>query len=246
MDRMELSGLEVECVVGVYPRERHVPQKLRIDVCMELDLERGARREAVSASVDYAAVASQLEFLLTSCEFRMIETAAHVLSCYLLAPPALGERRAQVERVRVRLTKPGALRGVALPSVEMVRERAWASATLRHEQKPFGTVDIIHETRDAGIYRLNVAPGRGIPLHKHELMRESEMVLSEGLLCQHKPAPSGTVHRWPKRAAHCYENPTERYQTILCVDAPSFIESDEIPVHDEAPSDVPSQLWSFA
>ena len=245
MDRMELSGLEIECVVGVYPRERHTPQKLRVDVCMELDLERGALREAVSASVDYAAVASQLEFLLTSCEFRMLETAAHVLSCYLLAPPALGERRAQIERVRVRLTKPGALRGVALPSVEVVRERAWALAALRHEQKPFGTVDVIHETRDAGIYSLNIAPGCSIPLHKHETMRESEMVLSDGLLCQHEPAPAGTVHRWPKGAVHCYENPTDRHQTILCVDAPSFIESDEIAVPGDEPTLVPSELWSF-
>ena len=47
---------------------------------------------------------------------------------------------------------------------------------------PGGTVDVIHETREAGIYRLNVAPGRSIPLHVHRRMQESEMVITAGLL----------------------------------------------------------------
>ena len=232
MDRIELSGMEVQCVVGVYPHERHVPQPLRLDVTMSLDTERAAVKEGLSASVDYSAIAKQLCFLLESCEFRMLETAAHALARYLLAPPALGERRAQIERVRVRLTKPAALGGHGVPSLEIERERGWAQG-IAQEHKPFGVVDVIHETRDAGIYRLNVAPHRGIPLHVHELMRESEMVITDGLHCQRRPVELGTVLRWPKRAAHCYDNPSDRYQTILCVDSPRFIESDEIPVEGE-------------
>jgi mannose-6-phosphate isomerase-like protein (cupin superfamily) len=38
----------------------------------------------------------------------------------------------------------------------------------------------------------------------------------------------GSVFHWPHGAAHRYDNPTERYQTILCVDAPSFIAEDEV------------------
>ena len=240
MDCIELSGLEVDCVVGTYPRERHVPQRLRLDVSMYLSTETAARREALSASVDYAAIAAQLAFLLRSCEFRMLETAAHALARYLLAPPALGERRAQLERLKLRLTKPFALGTTTLPSLEIERDRHWVS--LQHEDKPFGLVEIIHETKDAGIYRLNVAPGRKIPLHIHEQMRESELVLSDGLLCQHRPVPAGAVHRWPKGARHCYENPTERYQSILCVDAPRFIESDEIEIEGE-PDMIAPEVW---
>jgi dihydroneopterin aldolase len=240
MDCIELNGLEVDCVVGTYPRERHVPQRLRLDVSMYLSTESAAQREALSASVDYSAIAAQLAFLLRSCEFRMLETAAHALARYLLAPPALGERRAQLERLRLRLTKPFALGTTTLPSLEIERDRQWVS--LQHEDKPFGLVEIIHETRDAGIYRLNIAPGRKIPLHVHKQMRESELVLSEGLLCQHRAVPAGAVHRWPRGAAHCYENPTDRYQSILCVDAPRFIESDEIEVEGE-PDSVAPEVW---
>lgn len=228
----------VDCVVGVYPHERNASQPLSVDVEMHLDTTAAAVNESVRETVDYAAVASQLVFLLRSCRFRLIETAAHAIARYLLAPPAPDERRAAVERVRVRLTKPGALRGFAVPSLEIERDASWCETTVEH--KPFGTVDVIHETRDAGIYRLNVAPGRSIPLHLHRQMRESEMILGDGLLCQGKPCPPGTVHRWPRGAAHRYDNNTDRHQSILCVDLPRFIEEDEIEVEGE-PADVPPE-----
>lgn len=240
MDCIELNGLEVDCVVGVYPRERHVPQRIRLDLAMYFSTELAARREMISASVDYSAIAAQIGFLLRSCEFRMIETAAHAIARYLLAPPGPDERRAQIERLRVRLTKPFALGATVQPSLQIERDRHWVQ--LVREDKPFGFVEIIHETRDAGIYRLNVAPGRGIPLHVHKQMREAELVLTEGLWCQRKPVPAGAVHRWPKGAAHGYDNPSDRYQSILCVDAPRFIESDEIAVSGE-PHDVTPELW---
>jgi mannose-6-phosphate isomerase-like protein (cupin superfamily)/dihydroneopterin aldolase len=208
-----------------------------LDAELCLDTEAAARRERLRLSVDYAAIGGQLAFLLRSCRFRMLETAAHALCCYLLAPPALGERRAQLARVRLTLIKPTALSGIAVPSLEIERDASWVR--LGHEDKPFGTVDVIHETKDAGIYRLNIAPQQSIPLHVHNVMQESEMVLSRGLLCQGKPIAPGTVHRWPKGAAHCYHNPTRRYQTILCVDSPPFTQDDEIaatgePTHVQA------------
>ena len=161
----------------------------------------------------------------------MLETAAHAVLRLLLAPPAAGEPRAQIARARIVLSKPGALDGAAVPSIEVERDASWV--TVEQEQRPFGVVDVIHETRDAGIYRLNVAPGREIPLHVHRQMDEAEMVLSRGLHCQHRPVAVGTVHRWPKDAPHCYTNKSKRWQTILCVDAPRFIEADEIPVSGE-------------
>jgi dihydroneopterin aldolase len=225
-DLIRIRGLEVDCVVGVYPHERGTPQLLRLDAELRLDTELAARRERLRHSVDYAALSAQLGFLLRNCRFRMLETAAHALCRYLLAPPAPGERRAQLASVRLTLTKPTALGGRAVPSLEVEREAAWVA--LEQENKPFGTVDIIHETRDAGIYRLNIAPQKGIPLHVHRVMQEAEMVLSNGLLCQRKPVAAGTVHRWPKGAPHCYQNPTRRHQTILCVDSPPFMQDDEI------------------
>lgn len=240
MDCIEINGLEVDCVVGVYPRERHMPQRVRLDLGMYLSTELAGRKELFSASIDYSAIAQQLGFLLRSCEFRMIETAAHALALYLLAPPSPGERRAQIEKLRLRVTKPFALGETAQPSLQIERDRQWATSL--REQRPFGFVDVIHETRDAGIYRVSIAPGASIPLHRHKQMHEAELVLTEGLLCQRKPVPAGAAHRWPLGAAHCYDNPSDRYQTLLRVDSPRFLASDENPAAGE-PDDVPPLMW---
>lgn len=238
MDVLRIEELMVDCVVGVYPHERNAPQPLRVDVEMRLQTETSAVKESLRATIDYAAAASQLAFLLRSCRFHLLETAGHVLARYLLAPAAPDERRAQVDSVVVRLTKPGALQGLAVPSLEIERAAAWCDVEV--ESKSFGTVDVIYETKGAGIYRLNVAPGKSIPLHMHQRMRESEMVLGEDLWCQGQPCAAGTVHRWPKGAAHTYMNPSDRHQTILCVDLPRFIPEDEIEVAGE-PTDVPAE-----
>lgn len=237
-DVVRIEKLAVDCVVGLYPHERHASQPLRVDLELVLDTEAAAQRESVHDTADYAATASQVVFLLRSGRFRLLETAAHAIAKLLLAPPPPSEDRARIDEVMVRLTKPGALKGFATPSLEMRRPASWCSLGL--EEKAWGTVYVVHETRDAGIYRLNVAPGKGIPLHVHRVMRESEMVLTKGLLCQNESVPPGTVHRWPRSAAHRYDNPTDRWQSILCVDLPKFLPEDEIEVEGE-PADVPPE-----
>lgn len=208
-----------------------MPQLLRVDLDMGLDLAKAAVEERVRYTVDYDFLSAQLVFLLQAARFRLLETAAHVIARYVLAPPPPSGQRAQVDSVRVKLTKPGALAGRATPSVEITRDKSWCTMVV--EEKPFGTVDVIEETSDRGIYRLNVKPKGAIPLHVHRVMTESELVLTSGLCCQGRPAAVGTVFRWPKGAKHLYENPTERVQSILCIDSPRFDESDEIEVEGE-------------
>ncbi len=230
-DVIALEGLVVNCVVGVYPHERNNPQPLRVDLYLELPTRAAGEHEKLRETVDYAAVADQVAFLLTTCRFGMLETAAHALSCLLLLPPAAGERRAQVQALRLRLTKPTALAGHAIPYLEIRRKAADIEA--KHEISSFGHVDIVCETRDVGIYRLNISPGQSIPLHLHKKMQEAELVLSEGLLCQGKPVAAGAVFRWPLNTPHVYENPTAQFQTILCVDSPSFMSDDEVQVEGQ-------------
>lgn len=237
MDEIRVDGLEVRCVVGIYPRERIEPQRLLVDLTFWLDTRAAAERESLAKTVHYGDMARDVAFVLTSARFEMLETAAHSLARLLLAPPARGERRARIEKVRIELRKPEAMHHRATPKLTIEREASEYRYVV--EERPFGTVDVIHESRHAGVYRLNLAPGGTIPLHVHRVMEESELVLSEGLLCQGRPVRAGTVHRWPKDAPHLYENPTDRWQSILCVDSPRFVESDEIVVEGTPASVTP-------
>lgn len=230
-DRIEIRGLEVECIIGAYPSERECPQPLRVDLELSVDTQRAARTDLLEDTLDYEFIAVQVVFLLQSCRFRLLETAAQTLIRYLLAPPAPGAATPATSSASVRLTKPGALGGLALPSLYVERESS--AVSIETEQRPFGSVDVIHETQEVGLYRLNIAPGREIPLHIHRLMQESELVLGSNLLCQGRQAAKGSVRRWPHGAAHSYRNPSATFQSILCVDRPPFIDSDETTVDGE-------------
>jgi FolB domain-containing protein len=230
-DKISINNLEIDCIIGIYPEERIKTQLLIIDIDMFLDTSEAGKKESLLDSVDYSAIAAQVDFIVKKCQFGLLETAAHILATYLLAPPASGEQRAAVSEVSIKLKKPNALSFYkSMPSIEIHRDSSWVS--IGKEFKPFGDVDVICETKENGIYRLNIAPGCKIPLHIHQKMSESEMVLGDGLLCQDKAATRGSIRHWPFNVPHVYENPTERYQTILCIDSPPFIPTDEIEVSD--------------
>lgn len=237
-DVIAITGLTVPCIVGVYPHERETPQPLELDVRLSLDTERAGASQRLRRTVDYAAIASQLAFLLEHAQFFLLETAAHALARYLLAPPALGEERARIQAVTLRLRKPLALGGKGVPSLEVTREAS--DVTIAHEDKPWGRVDVVCETREVGLYRLNVAPQHGIPLHVHRRMREAEMALGDGLWLSGEKVATGAAYRWPHGAAHRWDNPTDAWQSILCVDAPAFLPEDEIEVKGE-PTRVPPE-----
>ncbi len=190
LDVLSIRHLEVACIVGVFPRERDIPQPLVVDVDLWLDTRASARSETLSATVDYGRVAGELRFLLESSRFRLIETAAEALARWLLLPPATtGPSRPAVARVRVKLTKPEALAGGALASLEI--ERAAADETFTVEDKAFGAVDVVYVARDCGIYRLRIAPGRAIATHVHRVMDEHELVLTDGILVAAKGRARG-------------------------------------------------------
>ena len=242
LDWITIRNLRVDCVIGIFAEEDTRLQPVSVTLRLGL-APRAHSSESLEDSVDYLAIAGQVSFLLAACRFRLLETAADALAAYLLAPPAPGDRRAPIRRVVVEIHKPNALPAPMTASLTI--ERVPAPERYRVEDKSFGTVDVIHEAAHSGIYRLNVAPGRQIPLHVHREMEEHELVLTRGIRCQGREVFPGTAFHWPRNAAHFYENPTAHYQTILCVDRPRFIPEDEVEVTGVLPAEVaPEHIWA--
>lgn len=232
LDVIELAGITVDCIVGVYARERQAPQPLQLDCALYLDTRDAAHGGALGRTVHYGRLAAELRFLLESCRFELLESAAEALCRYVLAPPTQDAPRAQVREVTVRLTKPHALQGHGVPSLTV--HRTGDELAYTRESKPFGEVDVIHEGTGYGIYRLRIRPGGTIPTHVHRVMDEAELVLGQGLLLQGQPVARGTALRWPRHFAHRYDNPTATEQTVLCVDRPRFQPDDEVEVEPPA------------
>ena len=233
LDAIELRGLKADCIVGVYPEERRTLQTLQVDLALFLDTRAAAAGAGLSASLDYARLAGEIRFLLEACRFRLLETAAEALCSYILAPPTADAPHAQVEAVSVRLTKPGALGGTAVPSLEVHRVRD--EIRFGVEQNRWGRVDVIHASQGCGISRLRIAPGASIPTHVHRAMEETEHLIGPHLLLQGRPVLPGSAFRWPRDLAHRWENPADVEGTILCVNRPAVLPHDEIEVDREGP-----------
>ena len=226
LDVIELRKLEVECLIGVYPRERVTPQKLVLDVALETDSRPAGLGAGLEATIDYSQIAGELTFILEGAHFELIEEAAEALAAWLLSPGKVRKNQSRIHRVRVSIEKPEAMGGFATPTITISREPS--DYKYEVEESVFGNVDIIYEIDALGLYELRVAPGKAIPPHYHKLMDEAELVLDSGIKCQNEMMKPGVAHVWPRLLVHTYENVSEREASILCIDRPKFIRDDEI------------------
>ncbi len=226
-DTIRISGIELECIVGIRQHERKEPQPLWVDLELGLDLSRAGRSGRIGDTVDYDRVADQLIQLVRFREYRLLENAAEELAAMLFGvQPSL-------EELRIKLKKPKALAGRAhLAEVEVVRSRA--DFPRGEEAARFGRVEVLLETREAGLYLLHVAPGGEISAHRHERMRELEWRVSGKLARDGEQILGLAPVVWPKGREHSYQNLGQGWATLFCCDVPPFIPADEIETGSEA------------
>ena len=113
MDRLSMVGLDVWVKVGCTAEERAFPQKVEVDVDLFLPLARAGKKDALAATVDYAAVAARLKERLETGEFRLAEAVAERAAALVLT-------EFPVRRVEVRVRKR-ALPGLSYAEVTLVR-----------------------------------------------------------------------------------------------------------------------------
>jgi FolB domain-containing protein len=157
-DWIYLTKIGFPCIVGLYEDEQRTPQALELELAMGLDLDAAAGGE-LAHSVHYVAALDQVQFIAQEGRWRLLESLAAAISRHLLRAPAAGEGRAAIERVQVRVGKPGYLKGRALPSVELVRERAWCGAEPEPPAPGMTRVHPLQVTRQSGAYHVDVATG---------------------------------------------------------------------------------------
>ena len=99
--KLELNGIDVECIIGERPDERTHPQRLCVDVVLTIG-DRASETDELADTVDYAALAERIRTALVEAKCRMIERAAKVVADLCLAD-------AKVSAANVRVTKSGAI-----------------------------------------------------------------------------------------------------------------------------------------
>ncbi len=228
---IDIRDLRVKCLIGVWRHERTTPQELSVDVSVEIDGRAAAESDDLNTTFNYAGIANQISFILEEGRFKLLETACWMIQrCLLLSPPD-GVNRPIARSVDVRLSKFGVLPGDAIAVVRSVAHAA--DVAYEEEEKPWGTVDIVAESRDVGLYRLNLSPGGYLPSHFHQVMREAELSIHPGLELREEEGPwrpltAGDRFQWPNGHVHGYRNAGRVTSSLLCIDAPCFDPNDEI------------------
>lgn len=221
-DRIHVHELRVDCIVGVYPHERTQVQPLVVDLELGLDTAGAAYSGRIALTCDYARVAGEVATLLAFRKYQLLEMAAEELAAMLF-----GAHRV-LDTVRVRLTKPRALEGRARTAgIEIARTRA--DFVPSRERSEFGEVEILYQTREAGLYLLHVESGREIPAHYHERMHELEWLVEGELERDGEHLRGFAPVEWPRGRVHRYVNVGAQRATLFCCDMPPFMPADEIP-----------------
>ncbi len=104
MDIIFLKDLRVDAIIGIWEWERRIRQTVSIDLEMAADIRRAAASDSIDATLNYKAVAKRVQQFVADSEFQLVETLAERIA-------EIVNNEFDVPWVRVRVSKPGAIRG---------------------------------------------------------------------------------------------------------------------------------------
>ena len=104
MDIIFLQDMKVETVIGIWDWERKIRQTVAIDLDMAADIRKAAASDSVEDTLNYKSVAKRVQAFVGDSSFQLVETLAEKIAGVVLD-------EFDVAWVRVRVNKPGAIRG---------------------------------------------------------------------------------------------------------------------------------------
>ena len=104
MDIIFLHNLKVDAVIGIWEWERQIRQTVALDLEMSADIAAAAATDSVDDTLNYKAVAKRLQEFVGESSFQLVETLAEKVAATVID-------EFDVAWVRVKVSKPGAIRG---------------------------------------------------------------------------------------------------------------------------------------
>ena len=114
MDKIFLSELKIDTVIGIFEWERRIRQTVVIDLEMSADIAKAAATDDVADTLNYKSIAKRVQDFVAKSSFQLVETLAEHIA-------AIIRDEFSVAWVKVRVNKPGAIRGSKAVGVEIER-----------------------------------------------------------------------------------------------------------------------------
>ncbi len=103
-DIIFINELQIETVIGIFDWERQIKQTVVLDLELATDIRKAAASDHIDDTIDYKTLTKTVITFVEASEFQLVETLAERV-CELVRSDF------NVAWVRLRLNKPGALRG---------------------------------------------------------------------------------------------------------------------------------------
>lgn len=117
IDQIEIQGLTFEAGIGAYDWEQNILQRVEIDVCIYTDTRKAGNSDVLNDAIDYFAIGELIGGVLKDHHFQLVEAMADAIARQLLVVE-------RVEKLRLTIAKPGALRNARTVSVCIERSPA--------------------------------------------------------------------------------------------------------------------------
>ncbi|MDO3383521.1 dihydroneopterin aldolase [Gilvimarinus algae] len=104
MDIVYIRDLQIQTIIGIYDWEREVRQTVSLDLEMASDIRRAAETDDIQYALNYKAVSKHIIAYVEGRNALLVESLAEEIA-------ALVREEFKVPWLRLRLSKPGALRG---------------------------------------------------------------------------------------------------------------------------------------
>lgn len=114
MDKIFLSEMKVDTVIGIWEWERRIRQTVVIDLEMSADIAKAAASDDVKDTLNYKSVAKRIQQFVADSSFQLVETLAERIAEII-------REEFDVQWVKVRVNKPGAIRGSKAVGVAIER-----------------------------------------------------------------------------------------------------------------------------
>ena len=114
MDKIFLDELRIDTIIGIWDWERKIRQTVIIDLEMSADIARAAASDSVEDTLNYKSVAKRVQQFVGDSRFQLVETLAERIAGII-------RDEFDVAWVKVRVHKPGAIRGSKDVGIEIER-----------------------------------------------------------------------------------------------------------------------------
>ena len=114
MDKVFIENLEIETIIGIFGWEREVKQIVRISLEMSFDISNAGKSDNIDDALDYKKIGKSIVNLVENSSFFLVEKMAEEIASLVL-------KNEQIEEIKLRVEKPGALRGSKSVGVEILR-----------------------------------------------------------------------------------------------------------------------------